>query len=72
MEGKVVKRGARLTIRQKQLLLQFVEDNPQIHRVKIDHNFTLQEKNNLWLRLANILNSDGLGAVKTPDEWRKV
>ncbi|XP_035209516.1 uncharacterized protein LOC118183981 isoform X3 [Stegodyphus dumicola] len=71
MERKPKKRAARLTIKQKQLLLKFAEENPDFQRIKTDDNFTLEKKNKLWDRVTTLLNSDGLGAVKSPHEWRK-
>lgn len=69
------KRKPRLSARQLEILLSYMESNKALREGKINPFLSKADRKRKWCELAEILNEEGRlfsGAVKTPDQWRKV
>lgn len=62
----------RVTERQFKIILDFMEQRPELLSGKFTSTFTAATKNLLWQQLTKLLNADGLGPVKSLDKWVKV
>lgn len=56
---------------QKQILINFIKDNPVLLKVKFTNNFTKQDYQKLWCQISEILNSVP-GPHKNWKQWKKV
>lgn len=69
---KKTSRTANASTEQKQFLLEFVKQNPQLISGKFSVNFTQNDAKRQWEDAAKTLNSCGNGASKDWKSWRKV
>lgn len=65
------RRGFNATEKQKQLLVEFVKNKPQLISGKQTHAYTAKDAANDWKTIATTLNSNP-GATKDWKGWRKV
>lgn len=75
LEETIKKKNARLSARQLDILLSYMETNKDLREGKINPHLTKVDRKRKWCELAEILNAEGrlfCSAVKTPDQWRKV
>ena len=66
------KKRLNVTSNQKEQLVLLLEEDPRLIKGKFTANFTHQISQQLWERIAEILNTDKEGPTKTGREWRKV
>nr|CAI5842380.1 unnamed protein product [Callosobruchus analis] len=58
------------TVEQKRVMLDFLNQHPQLYQGKFDNKFTFKEAQQQWTRLAELLNAIP-GARKNWIQWRK-
>lgn len=66
------KRSGYVTVEQKEALIEFMKQNPELKSGKFSATFTLKEAQKAWLRLTEELHKIPNGAVKDWKQWRKV
>ena len=66
------KRSKKTTLRQYEIMLDFLENHPEMISGKTTDSFTPQRREKLWSDLSVCLNSVSYGPQKTPAKWRKV
>lgn len=71
-EKPAKKRTGNKTGIQKQMVLDFVELNPQLHTKKFTAQFTHAKGQELWKQITVSLNAVPGGGIKTWKQWRKV
>nr|CAI5829503.1 unnamed protein product [Callosobruchus analis] len=59
------------TVEQKRVMLDFLNQHPQLYQGKFDNKFTFKEAQQQWTRLAELLNAIP-GARKNWIQWRKL
>lgn len=67
----MARRVARVSEAQFNILLDFMERNPNLARAR-GYNNSAQgraESLRLWTEVAEVLNAEGSGTTKTPKEW---
>ncbi|XP_046407287.1 uncharacterized protein LOC124171916 [Ischnura elegans] len=62
----------RVSFQQREILIDFMVENPGLATNKINGPQAAATKQRLWTELAGILNSSATGASKTPERWAKV
>lgn len=63
--------SGKLSERQRDFLISFLEENPKLAKNQIDANFTREIANKMWQDATKQLNSLG-GAFKTVKQWKRV
>lgn len=66
------KRVARTSMKQFEMLLNFMENHQQLVSGKLEVNFTIRDRQRLWEELSEKLNAAGNGSRKDAEKWRKV
>jgi hypothetical protein len=66
------KRSGYVTVEQKETLVEFMKQNPELKSGKFSATFTIKEAQKTWIRLAEELHKIPNGAVKDWKQWRKV
>ncbi|KFM67842.1 hypothetical protein X975_00642, partial [Stegodyphus mimosarum] len=66
------KRSCRITSRQLETLVTFMEKHPEFSSGKLTPEMNKSTRKEMWEQLALQLNYDGWGPIKTADQWRKV
>ncbi len=61
-----------MSMAQLELMVGFIEENPDLVSGKLTNLFSKEKKINKWTELTNILNCSGSGATKDADKWKKV
>lgn len=64
-------KGKSVTFEQKQALVLFMQEHPELHKGKFSPSFTHKNCKDLWTQIGNELNSI-VGATKDPSKWKKV
>jgi len=64
-------KGKSCTTSQKEAIVYFIKQHPELNKGKFTQNFTKKHSQALWQELAKHLHTL-VGAVKTPQQWRKV
>lgn len=65
------KRSGNISLSQKELMVEFIENNEKMKSGKFTNDFTFKTAQKLWEKLASILNAVP-GARKDWRQWRKV
>lgn len=68
----MAKRSPKVNNRQREILLGYMEEHPELVSGRFNGVFTKALSDNLWEEIKNRLNSDGTGAVKDVLKWKKV
>ncbi|CAI6354513.1 unnamed protein product [Macrosiphum euphorbiae] len=63
-------KGKSVTFEQKQTLVSFKQEHPELHKGKFSPSFTSKHSKDLWTQISNELNSI-VGATKDPSKWKK-
>lgn len=61
-----------ITLKQKELLVEFMEKNPDLRSGQFTASFTRQTGHKLWVEISQVLNTLEGGARKSWEKWRKV
>jgi ABC-type bacteriocin/lantibiotic exporter with double-glycine peptidase domain len=69
---KKTKRGCNINKRQKELLVEFLQNHSDLLKGKFTSTFTHRKAKQLWEEIAYQLNEIPNGANKSWDQWRKV
>lgn len=64
-------KGKSVTLAQKQALVSFVQEHPELQKGKFSPSFTFKHSKDLWQKIGDELNSI-VGAAKEPLKWKKV
>lgn len=64
-------KGKSVTVCQKETIVDFMKIHPELSKGKFTQNFTKKKSHELWNELTKSLHAL-VGAVKTPQQWRKV
>lgn len=70
-KNQIKRRGGFITKEQKQILINYIEQHPELKSGKFTQSFTVKEGQSLWLKVTGQLNA-APGAQKTWQKWRKV
>lgn len=64
--------GARFNTTQKNLMVQFIQEHPEMQNTTFSPNFSWNDARRLWETVSNLLNAVEGGAHKNWKQWRKV
>lgn len=61
-----------ITQKQKELLIRFIEEHPQMNSGRFSESYTKATARSLWISLTNLLNAIPGAPAKEWMQWRKV